>query len=43
MLRVTMEEFLGRIDPFELADPDGVGWVGGETRGIRNLPIRVKG
>src|SRR5262245_29639425 len=37
MLRVTIEEFLARIGPFELADPDGVQWVGGETRGIRGL------
>lgn len=41
MLRVTIEEFLERIGPFELADPDAVEWVGGETRGIRRLPIRV--
>ena len=32
MLRVTMEEFLGRIDPFELADPDGVGGRRRDTR-----------
>jgi cytochrome P450 len=42
MLRITMEEFLARIPPFELADPDGIVWVGGETRGIRGLPIRVR-
>ena len=42
MLRITMEEFLARIPPFELADPDGVTWVGGETRGIRGLPIRIR-
>jgi cytochrome P450 len=41
MLRVTIEEFLARMAPFELADPDGVEWVGGETRGIRALPIRA--
>lgn len=43
MLRITLEEFLARIGPFELADPGGVTWVGGETRGIRNLPLRVTG
>jgi cytochrome P450 len=42
MLRITMEEFLARIPQFELADPDGIEWVGGETRGIRRLPIRVR-
>jgi len=43
MLRITLEEFLARIGPFELADPGGVTWVGGETRGIRNLPLKVTG
>jgi cytochrome P450 len=41
MLRVTLEEFLARIGQFELAAPDRVVWVGGETRGIKNLPISV--
>lgn len=40
MLRVALEEFLERIGPFELADPDGIVWVGGETRGIKHLPLR---
>jgi cytochrome P450 len=40
MLRVTLEEFLQRVGPFELADPDDVLWVGGEARGIRRLPLR---
>jgi cytochrome P450 len=42
MLRVTLEEFLARIGPFELADPDGIVWVGGETRGIKRLALRVQ-
>jgi cytochrome P450 len=41
MLRVTLEEFLARIPPFELGDPDKVEWVGGETRGLRHVPIQI--
>jgi cytochrome P450 len=41
MLRVALEEFLTRIGPFELADPDKIAWVGGETRGIKQLQLRV--
>jgi len=40
MLRVALEEFLARVGPFELADPDAIVWVGGETRGIKHLPLR---
>lgn len=40
MLRVTLEEFLGRVGEFTLGDPDKVHWVGGEARGLRNLPLR---
>lgn len=40
MLRVTIEEFLSRIGPFELADPDEMVFVGGETRGIKRLMLR---
>lgn len=40
MLRVTLEEFLKRIPEFELADPAAVQWVGGESRGIRALPLK---
>jgi cytochrome P450 len=43
MLRVTLEEFLKRIPPFELADPDDVLWVGGEARGIRRLELKLVG
>jgi cytochrome P450 len=40
MLRVGVEEFLRRIGPYELADPEGIVWVGGESSGIRRLPLR---
>jgi cytochrome P450 len=40
MLRVTMEEFLSRIGPFELADPESLVFVGGETRGIKRLVLK---
>jgi cytochrome P450 len=40
MLRVTLEEFLKRIGPFELADPEEIVYVGGETRGIKRLVLR---
>ena len=40
MMRVTMEEFLSRIGPFELADPDSLVFVGGETRGIKRLVLK---
>jgi cytochrome P450 len=43
MLRVVLEEFLARIGPFGLADPEGLVYVGGETRGIKRLvlgPVR---
>jgi cytochrome P450 len=43
MLRVTIEEFLARIGPFELADPEGMVFVGGETRGIKRLVLRRAG
>jgi cytochrome P450 len=40
MLRVALEEFLTRIGPFELADPDGLAYVGGETRGLKRLVLK---
>lgn len=39
-LRVALEVFLERIPSFELADPDGVRWSGGQVRGPRALPLR---
>jgi cytochrome P450 len=40
-LRVALEEFLGRYQDFELADPEGVTWSGGQVRGPRTLPLRI--
>jgi cytochrome P450 len=41
MLRVTLEEFLRRIPPFELGDPAGLKWLGGEARGLRAVPLKL--
>jgi cytochrome P450 len=43
MLRVALEEFVRRYGPFELADPEGIEYVGGETRGIKRLVLRPAG
>jgi cytochrome P450 len=41
-LRVALQAWLERFGAgFELADPDGVRWSGGQVRGPRVLPIRV--
>ena len=37
---VMLEVFLERIPTFELADPEGVTWTGGQVRGPRTVPIR---
>ncbi len=39
-VQVAIEEFLRRVPTFELADPDGVTWSGGQVRGPRTVPIR---
>ena len=39
-LRIAIEEFVRRIPPFELADPDAVTWTGGQVRGPRRVPVR---
>jgi cytochrome P450 len=39
-LRVALEVWLERIPDFELADPAGVRWSGGQVRGPRVLPVR---
>jgi cytochrome P450 len=40
-LRVALEEWLARYPEFELADPAGVTWSGGQVRGPRTLPVRI--
>jgi len=37
---VALRVWFARIPEFELSDPDGVTWAGGQVRGPRNLPIR---
>lgn len=41
-LRVSLQEWLGRIPEFELARPDAVRWTGGNTRGPASLPLRIR-
>jgi cytochrome P450 len=38
-LRVALEEFLGRIPDFHLADPERVVWKAGPIRGPRQLEL----
>jgi cytochrome P450 len=40
-LRVALQEWLARYPEFELSDPDGVTWSGGQVRGPRSLPMRI--
>ena len=40
-LKVALQEWLARYPEFELADPAGVAWSGGQVRGPRALPIRI--
>ncbi len=38
-LRIALEEWLGRIPVFRLADGEEVTWAGGQVRGPRRLPV----
>jgi cytochrome P450 len=38
-LQVALEEWLGRIPDFSLADGQGISWAGGQVRGPRVLPV----
>jgi cytochrome P450 len=40
-LRVALEVWLEAFPSFELADPAGVRWSGGQVRGPRVLPVRI--
>jgi cytochrome P450 len=42
MLRVTLEELLGRTHRFELINPKAIRWVGGEIRGPKHVMIRAE-
>lgn len=39
-LRVSLETWLQRIPDFEVRDPIGVTWAGGQVRGPRTIPVR---
>ncbi|MEM7404401.1 MAG: cytochrome P450 [Pseudomonadota bacterium] len=39
-MEVALKVWFERIPEFELADPDGVTWAGGQVRGARNVPVR---
>ena len=39
-MQVALRTWFERIGPFELADPDGVTWAGGQVRGPRTVPVR---
>jgi cytochrome P450 len=41
-LRVALEAWLAAFPDFSLDDPDAVRWSGGQVRGPRTLPIRVR-
>lgn len=40
-LKVALQEWLERHPDFELSDPQGVTWSGGQVRGPRTLPVRI--
>jgi cytochrome P450 len=40
-MRVALQEWMARYPEFELADPAGVTWSGGQVRGPRALPLRI--
>ena len=39
-MQVALRTWFERIGEFELADPDGVTWAGGQVRGPRTVPVR---
>ena len=39
-MNVAIEEMLKLVREFELSDPGGVTWAGGQVRGPRNIPVR---
>ncbi len=39
-VRVSLETWLQRIPDFEVSNPDGVTWAGGQVRGPRTIPVR---
>jgi cytochrome P450 len=41
-LRVALEVWMERYPEFSLEDPEAVTWAGGQVRGPRTLPVRVR-
>ena len=41
-MQVALRTWFARIGDFELADPDGVTWAGGQVRGPRKVPVRFE-
>ena len=39
-MQVALRVWFDRLKDFELADPDGVTWAGGQVRGPRTVPVR---
>jgi cytochrome P450 len=42
MVKIALQEVLPRLGDFEIADRERLVWVGGETRGLRSLPLRKR-
>jgi cytochrome P450 len=41
MVKIALEELLPRLGDFRIADRGRLAWVGGETRGLRTLPLQI--
>jgi cytochrome P450 len=41
-LRTALEVWLERVPEFSLEDPSAVRWAGGQIRGPRTLPLRIR-
>jgi cytochrome P450 len=41
-LRTALEVWLERVPQFSLEDPSAVRWAGGQIRGPRTLPLRIR-
>jgi cytochrome P450 len=39
-LRIAIETWLQRMPEFEISNPEGVTWAGGQVRGPRTIPVR---
>jgi cytochrome P450 len=41
-MEVALRTWFERIADFELSDPDAVTWAGGQVRGPRTIPVRIR-